>query len=81
MTTLEEDIKILKDYVNEKIKVLEGGEPAFIRGGYLSHNYKDKLIDANCSKIVSKLTSLGYEYTTNHGFGCKDYRFSKTIEL
>ena len=81
MTTLEQDTKILKDYISKKVESLEKGDSAYIQGGYLRYSYEERLIDANCSKIVGKLVSLGYEYTTNHGFGCKDYSFSKPIEL
>lgn len=80
-TQHEKDTRILKDYVNKCVENLEKGEKELIRGGYINHSYKDSLIDSNCSKIVSKLSSLGYEYTTNHGHGCRDYWFSKKIEL
>ena len=76
-----EDTKILKDYVAAKVKTMEEGGYAYITGGYLQHSYDERLIDSHCSKIVSKLYSLGYECTTNHGHGCQDYKFSKKIEL
>ena len=81
MTRHEEVSKILKDYLDRLIKNLEEGEPAYVKGGYLEHDDEASVIDANCSKIVTKLISLGYEYTTNHGYGCKDYTFLKPIEL
>jgi hypothetical protein len=41
----------------------------------------DYVVQQHANKIVDKLTSLGYIYTTNHGHGCKDWRFSKDFEL
>jgi hypothetical protein len=81
MSTRETETQILKDHLATLIASLEKGESCSVSGGYITHEYKSNLIDKNCGKIVSKLVSLGYEYTTNHGFGCKDYRFTKKIEL
>ena len=81
MTTFEQETKILKDYVAKCIEKLENGESVRLSGNYITHSYKDGVIDKNCNKIARKLSELGYEYTTNHGFGCLDYRFLKRIEL
>ena len=81
MSAVEEDTQILKDYIAEQVERLERGDYAYIRGGYNTHSYKDSVIDTNCARIVNKLSSLGYDYTTNHGYGCRDYKFSKPIEL
>lgn len=80
-TTHEMESRILKEYIANKVETLEKGEATYVYGGYIHHNYNDNLIDSNCSKIVTKLTSLGYEATTNHGHGCRDYRFTKVIDL
>ncbi len=81
MTQIAEDTKILKEYVDRQIENIEKGDYAYITGGYLRHGHKDNLIESNCSTIVDKLQSLGYTATTNHGFGCLDYKFSKPIRL
>lgn len=81
MTTLEKDTEILKTFIEESVQTLERGENVYVTGGYLNHCYKTRVLDEYCSKIVSKLSSLGYEYTTNHGHGCRDYKFSKKIDL
>lgn len=81
MTTFEENKEILETYIKECIETLEKGECVYVKGGYLNHCYKTRLLDEYCSKIVAKLSDLGYEYTTNHGFGCRDYKFSKEIKL
>ena len=81
LTEHEEITIILKDYIANAIEHLEEGNSFHVSGGYRTHTYKDKIIDRNCDKIVNHLRSKGYEYTTNHGFGCKDYTFTKPIEL
>lgn len=81
MTAFEEENKILKDFIIESVEKMEKGHVVYVTGGYIQHDYKARVLDANCSKIVTKLSSLGYSYTTNHGHGCKDYRFIKNIEL
>lgn len=80
-STHERETQILKDFVEKCKSSLEAGKSALVRGGYISHNYEDGVIDQNCGLIVDKLSSLGYTYTTNHGHGCRDYRFTKKIEL
>lgn len=81
LTEHEEITIILKEYIANGIEHLEKGNSFHVSGGYRRHTYKDKIIDRNCDKIVNHLRSKGYEYTTNHGFGCKDYTFTKPIEL
>ena len=81
MTTFERNTQILKDFIKGSTESLESGNSVCIRGGYINHSYEENIIDSNCSKIVEKLVSLGYEYTTNHGHGCRDYHFTKKIEL
>lgn len=81
MTEHEKDTEILKTYVENIVEDLEAGNSRLITGGYIRHTYNENLIDVHCNKIVNKLIDLGYEYTTNHGHGCKDYRFTKKIEL
>jgi len=81
MTTHEQDTKILKNYIQKCIETIEKGDKAYIRGGYIQHTYEESLIDSNCDKIVEKLKSLGYEFSTNHGHGCFDYAFYKPINL
>lgn len=81
MSVVEEDTKILKDFIDESVERMEKGEYAYVTGGYCTYNHRDSVLNDHCDKIVNKLVSLGYEYTTNHGFGCKDYKFSKKIVL
>ena len=81
MTTFEKDTQILKDFIATSVTELERGEPVHVSGGYIQRDYDRNLLDSNCSTIVKKLLELGYIYTSNHGFGCLDYRFTKKIAL
>jgi hypothetical protein len=81
MTEHEEITKILKDKIERSVKEIEAGGSAHVSGGYLRHSREEKIIDSHCSNIFNKLVSLGYEYTDWSGHGCKDYTFTKKIEL
>ena len=81
MTQFETDTQVLQDYLANKVKALDKGDSVLVTGGYCRHGYEDRLIESNCSNIVSKLLDLGYTYTSNHGYGCLDYRFTKEIKL
>ena len=81
MTSYEEIVKILQDEVERLAGILEKGGQVTVRGGYISHTYKESVIDRHCSSIVEKLSDLGYSYTTNHGHGCRDFHFTKQIKL
>lgn len=84
MTTLEKDTQKLKDFIDKCITEMENGEYAYVCDGYNGGSdggKYDNLMQANSRKIVDKLVSLGYEYTTHHGYGCKDWKFSKPITL
>ena len=81
MTQFEKDTQVIQGYISNKIDALEQGNTVLVRGGYIHYTYEDRLIDSHCSSIVSKLLDLGYSYTSNHGYGCKDYRFTKKIIL
>lgn len=78
---LENETKILKDFIAKAVKRLEDGGTAYVTGNYCTYNYVDSVLDKYHQKLVNKLHSLGYESTTNHGFGCKDWAFMKKIEL
>jgi hypothetical protein len=83
MNVAEDTIK-LKNHVDGMIKTIEAGDYAYVKDGYHGDDKGgpyDVLFQRHCNKIVAKLVSLGYEYTTNHGFGCRDFSFSKPIEL
>jgi hypothetical protein len=83
-TTLERDTRILTNFINSSVETLEKGEATYVKDGYSYDNkggVYDEIIQRHSNKIVAKLLSLGYEYTTNHGFGCKDWRFTKKITL
>lgn len=80
-TRLEKETRILKEFIDKSVVSLDKGDSVLVSGGYIQHDDTARILDKHCSKIVNKLTSLGYEYTINHGFGCKDYRFMKKIEL
>lgn len=81
MTEHEEITKILEDELVSIIEKLEKGESVLVRGGYVNHSYKDRTIDMHHQTLVSKLTALEYQYTSNHGHGCYDYHFTKPIKL
>ena len=81
MTDHEETTKILEEYIEECVTTLDKGSTVRVTGGYRVYNKKDTILQRYCETIVRKLSSLGYEYTTNHGFGCYDYIFSKPIKL
>jgi hypothetical protein len=84
MGAVAEDLEKVKAFVDKCIESLENGDYAYICDGYQGGNdggKYDNTIQSHANKIVSKLVSLGYSYTTNHGFGCKDWKFYKEIEL
>jgi len=85
MGQVEKGIELVKSYVDRCIANLEKGEYAYVCDGYSGNNREDSMyntvIQSYSNKIVSKLTSLKYKYTTNHGHGCKDWKFYKDIEL
>jgi hypothetical protein len=84
LNTMERDIKKVKNFVQGCITSLEEENYAMVRSGYMGDNSGgafDYVVQQHANKIVDKLTSLGYIYTTNHGHGCKDWRFSKDFEL
>lgn len=81
MNTHEEISQILKDELERLVDYLEAGNTALVRGGYIHHDYVQKVIDRHCDTLVNKLISMGYSYTTNHGFGCRDFYFTKPIVL
>jgi len=79
-----EDTKKLKDFIDKCVERMENNGYAYVSDGYSGGNnggQYDNLMQAHANKIVAKLVSLGYEYTTNHGHGCKDWSFSKKIDL
>ena len=84
MGQVKEDIDKVRDFVDKSIKNLENGEYVYLCDGYSgdsSGGKYDYVIQSYSSKIVSKLTSLGYKHTTNHGYGCKDWKFYKDFEI
>ena len=81
MTQFEKDTQVLQNCLANMVKTLDNGDSILVTGGYSRHGYEDRLIESNCSNIVSKLLDLGYAYTSNHGYGCLDYRFTKKITL
>ena len=81
MSRHEEMTMILKEHIANGIEQMEKGDTFYVSGGYIKHTDRERVIDKNCDRIVSQLISKGYEYTTNHGHGCKDYEFFKPIEL
>jgi len=84
MGEVANDIDKVKAFVDGCVETLENGDYAYVCSGYSgdsSGGKYDRVVQAHSSKIVSKLVSLGYLYTTNHGFGCYDWKFYKEIEL
>jgi hypothetical protein len=79
-----DEIQKVKDYVNRCIETLEKDNYARVSSGYNGDNscgVYDKVVQRHAHKIVSKLVSLGYIYTTNHGYGCYDWSFCKDFEI
>ena len=81
MSVIVEETQILKDFIAESVEKMDKGGVAYVSGNYCTYNHKDGVLDRHHQKLVSKLHSLGYESTTNHGHGCLDWRFTKKIEL
>lgn len=81
MTEHEEISKTLKDEIKSLIERLEQGREVLVRSGYVAYTNRERIIYRYCETIVQKLISLGYSYSTNHGHGCKDYHFTKKIEI
>ena len=82
MTT--EEIQKVKDFASRCIETLEKDNYAYVCSGYSGGSDGDKydsVVQRHANKIVSKLVSLGYIYTTNHGFGCYDWSFTKDFEI
>lgn len=84
MGSVEKDIEKVRAFVDRCIESLENGNYAYVCRGYHGRSdggKYDRVIQSYSGKIIDKLTSLGYSYTTNHGFGCYDWNFYKEIEL
>jgi len=80
----QDEIQKVKDYASNCIETLEKGNYAYVCSGYdgdSSGGKYDIIVQRYADKIVSKLVSLGYIYTTNHGFGCRDWLFTKNFEI
>jgi len=79
-----EQIQKVKDFTSKCISSLEKDNYAYVRSGYIGDNNGgkyDTIIQIHANKIVDKLISLGYIYTTNHGYGCYDWSFTKDFEI
>ena len=85
MGQVAEDTNKIKAFINRCIAELEVGEYARVVSGYASYKQDgseyDRLFQENADRIVSKLSSLGYKYTTRHGHGCREWNFFKEIPL
>ena len=84
MGEVAKDIEKVKSFVDRCVESLENGDYAYVCDGYQGDNSGgkyDNTIQSHANKIVRKLLSLGYIHTTNHGFGCKDWKFYKEIDL
>jgi len=84
MGQVQKDFDKVKAFVDKCIEDLENGNYAYVCKGYMGGNDGDKYdntIQSYAHKIIDKLTSLGYKYTTDHGHGCYDWKFYKEIEL
>lgn len=74
----------VKDYLSDCIQSLESGDCAYVVSGYHGDSKGgkyDRDVQRHAHKIVSKLSSLGYTYTTRHGHGCYDWIFEKDFQL
>jgi len=84
MSKVAKDIEKVKAFIAKCVESLESGNYAYVCDGYIgncSGGRYDHTIQLYSSKIVNKLISLGYKYTTKHGHGCKDWHFYKDIEI
>lgn len=82
MGQVSQDADKVKAFVEDCVNTLEEGNYAYVCSGYSSGSGKyDRTIQTYADKIVSKLVSLGYKYTTNHGHGCRDWKFYKEFEI
>lgn len=82
--SVKTDVDKVKTFVDNCVKSLENDNYAYVCDGYIGDNSGgkyDNVIQRHADKIVKKLVSLGYIYTTNHGFGCKDWSFTKEFDL
>ena len=78
------DIQKVRNYVEECIESLEKNNYAHVVSGYSGTSDGGKYdheVQRHAQKIVAKLSSLGYTYTTRHGHGCYDWRFEKDFKL
>ena len=81
MGQVTKEIEKVKSFVGRCVETLENDGYAYVCDGYQGDNSGgkyDKTIQSYTSEIVSRLVSLGYTYSTNHGFGCYDWKFYKT---
>ena len=81
---MEQDVQKVRNYVEECIESLEKNNYAYVVSGYSGRSDGGKYdheVQRHAQKIVAKLSSLGYTYTTNHGHGCYDWRFEKDFKL
>jgi hypothetical protein len=79
-----EEIQKVKDFASRCIETLETRNYAYVASGYSGDNSGgkfDSTVQRYADKIVSKLVGLGYIYTTNHGYGCRDWSFTKDFEI
>lgn len=84
MSQVAEDTKKIKAFIERSITAMNKGHYVYLCNGYSgdsSGGKYDNVIQDNSNLILNKFLSLGYTYTTNHGHGCKDWKFSKKIEL
>ena len=79
-STHSKETRVVQDFIDISVKSLEEGESVYVSGGYIQSGDK-RILDRNCDVIVNLLSSKGYTYTTNHGYGCRDYRFMKQLNL
>jgi hypothetical protein len=83
MGEVQRDMEKVNAFIQDCITSLEKGDYAYVKSGYDFRNdggCYDRTIQLSAVRIVDKLVSLGYRYTTNHGYGCRDWTFYKNIE-
>jgi hypothetical protein len=81
---MEQDVQKVRDYLARCIDTLEKDNYAYVCSGYDGDSdggKYDSAVQKHARKIVDKLVSLGYIYTTNHGFGCYDWSFQKDFQI
>lgn len=84
LSQVEVDFEKVRKFLDESIEDLNNGNYVYVCKGYSGDNSGgkyDRVIQEHAEQIVNKLSSLGYSCITNHGHGCYDWKFYKSVKL